>query len=223
MVIIIDEIVDLMALSPGEVEDSVCRIAQQGRACGIHLVIATQNPSANVITGNIKNNIPTRIAFSVASQIDSRKIIDCGGAEDLTGNGDMLFVPNGMMSMRMQCSYISDDEVRAVVTYIKMSHETNYSPDVIEHIEYADRSGIEMELFEAEYDSKLPEAVDIALDLGQASISMLQRKMRIGYARAGRILDEMSRRGILSEPNGSAPREVLISRVQAIEMFEDLL
>ena len=223
LVIIIDEIVDLMALSPGEVEDSVCRIAQQGRACGIHLVIATQNPSANVITGNIKNNIPTRIAFSVASQIDSRKIIDCGGAEDLTGNGDMLFVPNGMMSMRMQCSYISDDEVRAVVTYIKMSHETNYSPDVIEHIEYADRSGIEMELFEAEYDPKLPEAVDIALDLGQASISMLQRKMRIGYARAGRILDEMSRRGILSEPNGSAPREVLISREQAIEMFEDLL
>ena len=222
LVIIIDEIVDLMSVAPEEVEESICRLSQQGRICGIHLVIATQNPSANVITGSIKNNIPTRISFSVASQIDSRKIIEHGGAEDLTGNGDMLFLPNGMQPMRMQCSYISDDEIHAVADYIKSSREAIYDPDVIERIEYGDRSDIEMELFETEYDPKLPEAVDIALDLGQVSISMLQRKMRIGYARAGRLLDEMSRRGIISEANGAAPRCTLISREQATEMFEDL-
>lgn len=118
----------------------------------------------------------------------------------------MLFLPNGMQPMRMQCSYISDDEIHAVADYIKSSREAIYDPDVIERIEYGDRSDIEMELFETEYDPKLPEAVDIALDLGQVSISMLQRKMRIGYARAGRLLDEMSRRGIISEANGVAPR-----------------
>ncbi len=221
MVIIIDELADLMMVSPGEVEDSICRLAQLARACGMHLVIATQRPSVNVITGIIKANIPTRIAFSVASQVDSRTMIDHGGAEKLLGNGDMLFVPNGMKSMRVQGAWVSDDEVHAIVEYIKQSGEAEYDPDMLEHMENATRSDAEKEDFEAEYDSKLPEAVDIAIDLGQVSISMLQRKMRIGYARAGRIIDEMSRRGIVSEADGSKPREVLITREQAHEMFED--
>lgn len=221
MVIIIDELADLMMVSPGEVEDSICRLAQLARACGMHLVIATQRPSVNVITGIIKANIPTRIAFSVASQVDSRTMIDHGGAEKLLGNGDMLFVPNGMKSMRVQGAWVSDDEVHAIVEYIKQSGEAEYDPDMLEHMENATRSDAEKEEFEAEYDSKLPEAVDIAIDLGQVSISMLQRKMRIGYARAGRIIDEMSRRGIVSEADGSKPRDVLITREQAHEMFED--
>ncbi len=221
MVIIIDELADLMMVSPGEVEDSICRLAQLARACGMHLVIATQRPSVNVITGIIKANIPTRIAFSVASQVDSRTMIDHGGAEKLLGNGDMLFVPNGMKSMRVQGAWVSDDEVHNIVEYIKQSGEAEYDPDMLEHMENATRSDAEKEDFEAEYDNKLPEAVDIAIDLGQVSISMLQRKMRIGYARAGRIIDEMSRRGIVSEADGSKPREVLITREQAHEMFED--
>ena len=221
MVIIIDELADLMMVSPGEVEDSICRLAQLARACGMHLVIATQRPSVNVITGIIKANIPTRIAFSVASQVDSRTMIDHGGAEKLLGNGDMLFVPNGMKSMRVQGAWVSDDEVHAIVEYIKQSGEASYDPDMIEHMENATRSDAEKEEVESEYDPKLAEAVDIAIDLGQVSISMLQRKMRIGYARAGRIIDEMSRRGIVSEADGSKPRDVLITREQAREMFED--
>ncbi len=221
MVIIIDELADLMMVSPGEVEDSICRLAQLARACGMHLVIATQRPSVNVITGIIKANIPTRIAFSVASQVDSRTMIDHGGAEKLLGNGDMLFVPNGMKSMRVQGAWVSDDEVHNIVEFIKQDGEAEYDPDMLEHMENATRSDAEKEEFEAEYDPKLPEAVDIALDLGQVSISMLQRKMRIGYARAGRIIDEMSRRGIVSEADGSKPRNILITREQANEMFED--
>ena len=221
MVIIIDELADLMMVSPGEVEDSICRLAQLARACGMHLVIATQRPSVNVITGIIKANIPTRIAFSVASQVDSRTMIDHGGAEKLLGNGDMLFVPNGMKSMRVQGAWVSDDEVHAIVEYIKQSGEAVYDPDMIEHLENATRSDAEKEEIESEYDPKLAEAVDIAIDLGQVSISMLQRKMRIGYARAGRIIDEMSRRGIVSEADGSKPRSILITREQANEMFED--
>ncbi|MBR1566790.1 MAG: DNA translocase FtsK, partial [Oscillospiraceae bacterium] len=221
MVIIIDELADLMMVSPGEVEDSICRLAQLARACGMHLVIATQRPSVNVITGIIKANIPTRIAFSVASQVDSRTMIDHGGAEKLLGNGDMLFVPNGMKSMRVQGAWVSDDEVHAIVEYIKQSGEAVYDPDMIEHLENATRSDAEKEEIESEYDPKLAEAVDIAIDLGQVSISMLQRKMRIGYARAGRIIDEMSRRGIVSEAAGSKPRNILITREQANEMFED--
>jgi len=221
MVIIIDELADLMMVSPGEVEDSICRLAQLARACGMHLVIATQRPSVNVITGIIKANIPTRIAFSVASQVDSRTMIDHGGAEKLLGNGDMLFVPNGMKSMRVQGAWVSDDEVHSIVEYIKQSGEATYDPDMLEHMENAVRTDAEKEEIESEYDPKLPEAVDIALELQQVSISMLQRKMRIGYARAGRIIDEMARRGIVSDADGSKPRQILISREQAQQLFED--
>ena len=221
MVIIIDELADLMMVSPGEVEDSICRIAQLARACGMHLVIATQRPSVNVITGIIKANIPTRIAFSVASQVDSRTMIDHGGAEKLLGNGDMLFVPNGGKSMRVQGAWVSDEEVHAIVEYIKQGGTAEYDPDMIEHMENAARSDAENEDFTKEYDPRLPEAIDIVLELGQASISMLQRRMRIGYAKAGRLIDQMAQRGIVSEADGSKPRTVLMTREQIDEMFEE--
>ena len=221
MVIIIDELADLMMVSPGEVEDSICRLAQLARACGMHLVIATQRPSVNVITGIIKANIPTRIAFSVASQVDSRTMIDHGGAEKLLGNGDMLFVPNGMKSMRVQGAWVSDDEVHAIVEYIKQSGEANYDPDMLEHMENAVRTDAEKEEVASEYDPRLPEAIDIVIDMGQASISMLQRRMRIGYAKAGRLIDEMAQRGIVSEADGAKPRQVLITREEAQAMFEE--
>ncbi len=221
MVIIIDELADLMMVSPGEVEDSICRLAQLARACGMHLVIATQRPSVNVITGIIKANIPTRIAFSVASQVDSRTMIDHGGAEKLLGNGDMLFVPNGMKSMRVQGAWVSDEEVHAIVEYIKQSGEANYDPDMLEHMENAVRTDAEKEEVASEYDPRLPEAIDIVIDMGQASISMLQRRMRIGYAKAGRLIDEMAQRGIVSEADGAKPRQVLITREEAQAMFDD--
>ena len=221
MVIIIDELADLMMVAPGEVEDSICRLAQLARACGMHLVIATQRPSVNVITGIIKANIPTRIAFSVASQVDSRTMIDHGGAEKLLGNGDMLFVPNGMKSMRVQGAWVSDEEVHKIVDYIKQSGGDQYDQDMIEHMDNATRTDAEKEEVAAEYDPRLPEAIDIVIDMGQASISMLQRRMRIGYAKAGRLIDEMAQRGIVSEADGAKPRQVLVSREQAQAMFEE--
>ena len=220
-VIIIDELADLMMVAPGEVEDSICRLAQLARAAGMHLVIATQRPSVNVITGIIKANIPTRIAFSVASQIDSRTMIDHGGAEKLLGNGDMLFVPSGInKAMRVQGAWISDDEVHAIVSYIKERSQVTYDEDVIERIENSVKSDAEKEE-EAEdtCDSRLAEAVEIVVDMGQASVSMLQRRMRVGYARAGRLIDEMEKRGIVSEADGAKPRTVLINREQYRNMF----
>ena len=222
IVIIIDELADLMMVSPGEVEDSICRLAQLARAAGMHLVIATQRPSVNVITGIIKANIPTRIAFLVASQVDSRTIIDHGGAEKLLGNGDMLFVPAGIQKpMRVQGSWVSDEEVNSIVSYVKERHGAEYDEDVLEHINNAVLSDAEKEEVSEEYDPRLPEAVEIVMEAGQASISMLQRRMRVGYARAGRLIDDMYQRGIVSEADGAKPRSVLISREQYERMFED--
>ena len=222
MVIIIDELADLMMVCPGEVEDSICRLAQLARAAGMHLVIATQRPSVNVITGIIKANIPTRIAFLVASQVDSRTIIDHGGAEKLLGHGDMLYVPSGIQKpMRVQGSWVSDEEVHAVVEYIKERHETAYDEDVLEHINNANMPDAEKEKVIEEYDPRLPEAIEIVIEAGQASVSMLQRRMRVGYARAGRLIDEMYQRGIVSEADGAKPRAVLITRDQFNLMFED--
>ena len=220
-VIIIDELADLMMVAPGEVEDSICRLAQLARAAGMHLVIATQRPSVNVITGIIKANIPTRIAFSVASQIDSRTMIDHGGAEKLLGNGDMLFVQNGTnKALRVQGAWISDDEVHAIVSYIKERSQATYDEDVIERIENSEKSDAEKEdEAENDCDSRLAEAVEIVVDMGQASVSMLQRRMRVGYARAGRLIDEMEKRGIVSEADGAKPRTVLINREQYRNMF----
>jgi len=208
-------------VAPGEVEDSICRLAQLARAAGMHLVIATQRPSVNVITGIIKANIPTRIAFSVASQIDSRTMIDHGGAEKLLGRGDMLFVPSGMKPIRVQGVWVADEEVEAVVEFIKERSEPTYDQDMVEQINNSVLSDAEKEEVSNEYDPRLPEAVEIVLEAGQASISMLQRRMRIGYARAGRLIDEMSLRGLVSEADGAKPRQVLITREEFERMFEE--
>ena len=222
IVIIIDELADLMMVTPGEVEDSICRLAQLARAAGIHLVIATQRPSVNVITGVIKANIPSRIAFTVASQVDSRTILDVGGAEKLLGRGDMLFAPAGTNKpTRVQGAWVSDDEVHEVVEYIKDLHTADYDEDIIEHMNNAEMSDAEQEEAHSEYDELLPQAVEIVVESGQASISMLQRRLRVGYARAGRLIDEMAARGIVSQAEGAKPRNVLISREQFKSMFEE--
>ena len=224
IVIIIDELADLMMVTPGEVEDSICRLAQLARAAGIHLVIATQRPSVNVITGVIKANIPARIAFTVASYVDSRTILDVGGAEKLLGRGDMLFAPAGSNKMqRVQGAWVSDDEVHAIVEYIKARHDVEYNEDVIQHMNKAE-DAVETEAEEAasdECDELLAQAVEIAVEAGQASISMLQRRLRIGYARAGRLIDEMAARGIVSQSEGAKPRNVLITREQYNMMFKN--
>ena len=221
MVIIINELADLMMVSPGEVEDSICRIAQLARACDMHLIIASYRPTKNVITDIVKANISTRIAFSVASQAESKSIIGQDGAEKLLGNGDMLFVSNGMKPQRVQGACVSEEEVHDIVEYIKQGSVAEYDPDMIEYMENPYRSDYEKEDFIGDYDPKLAEAVDIVLELGQASISMIQRRMRIGYARAGRLIDEMARRGIVSEADGAKPRIVLMSREQINELFEE--
>ena len=224
IVIIIDELADLMMVCPGEVEDSICRLAQLARAAGIHLVIATQRPSVNVITGVIKANIPARIAFTVASSVDSRTILDVGGAEKLLGRGDMLFAPSGSNKMqRVQGAWVSDDEVRTIVEYIKERHDVEYSEDIIQHMNKAEETADAGNDDEqpAEYDELLPQAVEIAVEAGQASISMLQRRLRIGYARAGRLIDEMAARGIVSQSEGAKPRNVLITREQYNLMFNN--
>jgi len=218
IVVIIDELADLMMVSPSEVEDAICRLAQMARAAGIHLVIATQRPSVDVITGLIKANIPSRIAFAVSSQVDSRTILDMGGAEKLLGRGDMLFYPIGINKpIRVQGSFISEREVKAVVDYIKNqnSHPV-YNAEVLEEIEY------EHEIqSDSEHDELLPEAIEIVIDAGQASISMLQRRLRIGYARAARLIDEMEVRGIVSGFEGSKPRNVLISREEFEKLYKE--
>ena len=218
MLVIIDELADLMMIAPTEVEDAVCRLAQMARAAGIHLVIATQRPSVDVITGLIKANIPSRIAFAVSSQVDSRTILDMGGAEKLLGRGDMLFYPVGANKpIRVQGSFVSPKEVVAVVNYIKQHHDSpDYSSDILEEIATArEFDGSEG------YDELLPEAIEIVLDAGQASISMLQRRLRIGYARAARLIDEMEVRGIVSGFEGSKPRNVLITRDEFERLYKD--
>ena len=223
IVVIIDELADLMMVAPGEVEDAICRLAQLARAAGIHLVIATQRPSVNVITGVIKANIPSRIAFTVASQVDSRTILDGAGAEKLLGRGDMLFFPQGVSKpQRVQGANVTDEEVTAVTEFIKSQHEAVYNPDILEQMESAEQSDAEKEdKKDDECDPLLSQAIGIAVELGQVSISMLQRRMRIGYARAGRIVDDMTARGIIGAADGAKPRMVLISREEYKRLYED--
>jgi DNA segregation ATPase FtsK/SpoIIIE-like protein len=223
IVVIIDELADLMMVAPGEVEDAICRLAQLARAAGIHLVIATQRPSVNVITGVIKANIPSRIAFTVASQVDSRTILDGAGAEKLLGRGDMLFFPQGVgKPQRVQGANVTDDEVNAVTDFIKEQHEAVYNPDILEQMERDEQSDAEREeQKDDDCDPLLPQAVEIAVELGQVSISMLQRRMRIGYARAGRIVDEMTQRGIIGAADGAKPRMLLISREEFKRLYGD--
>lgn len=224
IVVIIDELADLMMVAPGEVEDSICRLAQLARAAGIHLVIATQRPSVNVITGVIKANIPSRIAFAVSSQIDSRTILDGAGAEKLLGKGDMLYAPQGSNKpLRVQGCFVSDDEVTQVVEYVKQRHDVSYNEDVIEHLNNAEAEQSAPEQPEPAHehvDELLQQAIEIAVESGQASISMLQRRLRIGYARAGRLIDEMAVRGIVAQAEGAKPRAVLITREEYRQMFE---
>ena len=212
IVLIIDELSDLMMVSAQQVETAICRLAQLARAAGIHLVLATQRPSVNVITGLIKANIPSRISFAVTSQVDSRTILDMGGAEKLLGQGDMLYYPAGLSKpIRAQCAYISEKEVERVVDFIKKKRTAEYDNEVIEDIKSGkESSGLDDN--ESDFgDELLPQAMEVAFARGQISTSMIQRKLRIGYARAGRIIDEMEERGYVSGPNGSKPRELLIS------------
>ena len=223
VVVIIDELADLMLVAAKEVEESICRIAQMGRAAGIHLIIATQRPSADVITGLMKANIPSRIAFSVASAMESRIILDTQGAEKLVGKGDMLYAPIGNgKPKRVQGCFVSDPEVEAVATYVKENFKTNYDQEVIEEIERkamqagnkAAASDPEPNSDEMAGDEMLPAAVDVILETGQASVSMLQRRLKLGYARAARIVDEMEERGIVGPFQGSKPRDILITKEQ---------
>ncbi|MFA2577394.1 DNA translocase FtsK, partial [Bacillus mobilis] len=213
IVIVIDELADLMMVAPGDVEEAICRIAQKARACGIHLLVATQRPSVDVITGLIKSNIPTRIAFTVSSQVDSRTIIDIGGAEKLLGRGDMLFLGNGTSKpVRVQGVYVSDDEIEKTVDHVKKQMKPNYlfkQEDLLAKTEQAES---EDELF---FD-----ACQFVVEQGGASTSSVQRKFRIGYNRAARLIEEMESQGIISEGRGTKPRDVLISEDEFAAMQE---
>jgi len=220
IVIIIDELADLMMTAAKEVEESVCRVAQMGRAAGMHLIIATQSPRADVITGLMKANIPSRISFKVSSALESRIILDAGGnADKLVGNGDMLFAPIGSdKPMRVQGTWVSDKEREKVVDFIKNSGETQYSEEVMDEIEKAaieKQSGEKQSREDADgndYDELLPQAVDVIFETGQASVSMLQRRLKLGYSRAARIVDQMEQMGIVGPFEGSKPRTVLITK-----------
>ena len=222
IVIIVDELADLMMVAAKDVEDAICRLAQKARAAGMHLVIATQRPSVDVITGLIKANIPSRIAFAVSSQVDSRTILDMAGAEKLLGKGDMLFYPSGAPKpLRVQGAFISDSEVEKIVDFIKQNGTANYSEDIIETIENNNKTEKELMQEQAEEDEADPflmDAIDMVVEQGQASTSFIQRRFKVGYARAGRIIDQMEERGIISGYQGSKPREVLITKEQLDEL-----
>ena len=222
IVIIVDELADLMMVAAKDVEEAICRLAQKARAAGMHLVIATQRPSVDVITGLIKANVPSRIAFAVSSQVDSRTILDTVGAEKLLGKGDMLYFPSGAPKpIRVQGAFVSDDEVEKIVAFIKKNGTAKYSEDILESIENNNKSDKELAQEQAEDDEVDPflnDAIETVVETGQASTSFIQRRFKVGYARAGRIIDQMEERGIISGYQGSKPREVLMSK----EKWEEL-
>lgn len=221
IVIAIDELADLMMAAPSEVEESICRLAQMARAAGMHLILATQRPTVNVITGLIKANIPSRIALKVTSQIDSRTILDTGGAEKLIGRGDMLYSPVGAPKpIRVQCCFTRDDEIERVTDFIKKSHTAEYNKEIEEKIrkiaaeELNNGKGKDSGISPGnapEVDSMMEEAIRFVIESGQASTSMLQRRLKVGYARAGRMIDDMEQMGIVGPHQGSKPRDVLIT------------
>jgi len=218
IVIIIDELADLMMVAPHDVEDSICRLAQMARAAGMHLVIATQRPSVNVITGVIKANIPSRISFAVSSQVDSRTILDMAGAEKLLGKGDMLYYPVGVPKpIRVKGVFVSDKEVELVVDFVKNQARAHYDEEIIENIN-ENVNNDDKASMEDDVDDLLDQAIEAVIDCGQASVSFIQRKFKVGYARAGRIIDQMEERNIISGYEGSKPRRVLITREQWEEM-----
>jgi S-DNA-T family DNA segregation ATPase FtsK/SpoIIIE len=216
VVIIIDELADLMMAAPSQIEESICRLAQMARAAGMHLIVATQRPSVDVITGVIKANIGSRIAFAVSSQIDSRTILDTQGAEKLVGKGDMLLSIMGKDRIRVQGAFISDAEVNKVIEHVKGQVEkVDYNEDVLTRIERKDSDDSD------DSDELLPDAIDLVVRSGQASVSMLQRRFRIGYNRAARIMDMMEARGIVSMQDGSRPRQVLLTPEELEQMEND--
>lgn len=216
IVVIVDELADLMMVAAKDVEDAICRLAQMARAAGIHLIIATQRPSVDVITGLIKANIPSRIAFAVSSQIDSRTILDTVGAEKLLGRGDMLFMPVGASkSIRVQGAFLADSEVEAIVNFVKGQAEAEYQDDLVPEVEEVSEAVAEHE------DELFEQAVHIVLEAKQASVSLLQRRMRVGYTRAGRLIDSMEAQGIIGPYEGSKPREVLMTIEQFMSQKND--
>ena len=227
VVVVIDELADLMLVAAKEVEESICRVAQMGRAAGVHLVIATQRPSSDVITGLMKANIPSRIAFAVASSLESRIILDTTGAEKLVGKGDMLYAPLGVgKPTRVQGCFIAPEEIERVVQFIKQTGEAQYDDEVIAKIEESVQekggkggsSGPAQDSTADEGDELLPAAVDVVLETGQASVSMLQRRLKLGYSRAARLVDQMEERGIVGPFEGSKPRQLLITKEKWEEM-----
>ena len=233
IVVIIDEMADLMEVCRKDVEESIRRLAALARAAGIYMVLATQRPSVDVITGVIKNNIPSRIAFSVSSGTDSRTIIDINGAEKLMGKGDMLYKPTGTSPVRVQGCFVSDEEVNAVAEYIGSRYLTNFDVNIVEHLDNAGKEHEADEVTgfdegtpapsanEGEFSDLLQQAIEMAVEDGQTSTSMLQRRLRVGYARAGRLIDEMEKRGIISQSEGSKPRKTIITREQYYELMQD--
>ena len=217
MVIIVDELADLMMVAAKEVEESICRLAQKARAAGMHLIIATQRPSVDVITGLIKANVPSRIAFAVSSQIDSRTILDQGGAEKLLGKGDMLYYPVGTNKPhRVQGAFVTDEEVEKIVDFVKANGVARYNEDVIESIENAGKSDGEKEMASGtggsnELDPLLPDVIEMCVEIGKASTSYIQRKFSVGFNRAGRIIDQMEERGVVGPYEGTKARKTLIS------------
>ena len=213
ILIVIDELADLMMMAPQDVEESICRIAQKARACGIHLIIATQRPSVDVITGLIKSNIPTRIAFAVSSQIDSRTILDSQGAERLLGRGDMLYLGNGMTDpIRLQGTYVTDDEIELIIDHVKEQGEPDYFFEQDELLRKAEMVEEQDELFE--------DVCRFVYEQGTASTSSIQRKYHIGYNRAARLIEMLESYGFVSEQKGSKPRDVFITESDLAEMFD---
>jgi S-DNA-T family DNA segregation ATPase FtsK/SpoIIIE len=229
IVIIVDELADLMMVASGDVEEAICRLAQLARACGIHLVIATQRPSVNVITGLIKANMPSRIAFAVTSGVDSRTILDMVGAEKLLGKGDMLFYPQGIPKpLRVQGAFVSDKEVSDVVDFLKTSNGmVTYSEDVQKKVESLQSSGNQtVSISDSDTgsdgrDSYFYEAAKIIIDKDKASIGMLQRYLKVGFNRAARIMDQMEEAGIVGPEEGTKPRKVLMTQEELAAQFEE--
>ena len=221
IVIIVDELADLMMVAPGEVEDAICRLAQLARAAGLHLIIATQRPSVNVITGLIKANMPSRIALSVASGVDSRTILDMNGAEKLLGKGDMLFYPQGYQKpARVQGAFVSDEEIVRVVEFLsERSGEQTYDPEIEKKINDTAAQSAAGPAQGEERDAYFADAGRLIIEKDKASIGMLQRAFRIGFNRAARIMEQLARAGVVGEEEGTKPRKILMT----IEQFENYL
>jgi DNA translocase ftsK len=228
IIIVIDELADLMMVSPRDVEDAICRILQKARAAGIHMILATQRPSVNVITGIIKANLPSRISFAVSSQVDSRTILDRGGAETLLGKGDMLFSPQGAAKpIRVQGAFISDEEVEMLLDYIRaQGQEINENEELIDFMESeaTENDSAEDDGVQIKQDQLLPDAVELVMSTGQASSSNIQRRLGVGYTRAARLVDTMEELRIIGpSAGGNKPREILMTEEQAKELVKSIM